>query len=724
MKKTLLAVAALLSLCSYGQQAEEGFDGAWPPVNWLILNNGVGSLITWEQADGTVTQPAYDGVHAAYLNKENVATGIPADYLVTPLFTVPNNMNLSFYSRLTLPSDQGGIYSIRILPAGLDETELSNYVTIQTWTELEINPEQTEYEHKIVAVPAEYSGTSVRIAFVMEGDDADRWLIDNVKVLAECLEPNNLIAANITPTSADLAWNNPGASYQWEVEVLPADAAPTGIGVITVTNPYAVDGLEFGEYKYYVRALCADGGVSAWTGPLYFSTLDAVYNILSGTVLYDANGDGICSGLDNHLPSMEIQVTANDEAAYSVYTNDQGAYTLYNMPIGTYTVSLQAVPPSGFPEIGAVSQEVTFSEILTAETIDLCLPQPEMVSDLSVSLVPTGLARPGFYAHYDLIIQNAGSTEIAAANATITFNDDRLNFFLAEQPNTVTGNTVTFPLENLEPYTVYHRLITMDVLPPATNVGGETLEFTSQVAYDGEDVTPGNNTAGLSQIIVNSFDPNDIAVHEGPFIMEEQADDYLNYTIRFQNTGTASAVNIRLENTLDSQLDWSTFEPVAASHAYNVTRIEGQLEFKFDNIFLPDDDSDEPGSHGYVSYRIKPNADFGLGDIVSNAAEIYFDFNPAIYTNTATTEVVPPAAVSGHTFTNITVYPNPVKDKLHIGIKQGELLSATVFDLNGRKCIATLNSDNTIDTQNLKTGIYFVKVATADGISVYKIIKE
>jgi len=60
--------------------------------------------------------------------------------------------------------------------------------------------------------------------------------------------------------------------------------------------------------------------------------------------------------------------------------------------------------------------------------------------------------------------------------------------------------------------------------------------------------------------VIGAFDPNDINVLEGSEILYEEADNYLHYVIRFQNTGNAEAINVRVENLLDERLDWSSFQ--------------------------------------------------------------------------------------------------------------------------------------------------------------------
>lgn len=154
---------------------------------------------------------------------------LPEDWLISPYFTLPTNGELTFFSRLTFPDDQGGIYKVMI-STNPDPSILSAYQQLQVWSETAINPVQTEYTKIIVPIPPTYTG-QVHIAFVMLGDNADRWLIDNVKVTALCATPTALTATNISITSASLGWENPSNSTSWEIEVVEELDIPTGTGV-------------------------------------------------------------------------------------------------------------------------------------------------------------------------------------------------------------------------------------------------------------------------------------------------------------------------------------------------------------------------------------------------------------------------------------------------------------------------------------------------------------
>src|SRR5690606_13526866 len=92
--------------------------------------------------------------------------------------------------------------------------------------------------------------------------------------------------------------------------------------------------------------------------------------------------------------------------------------------------------------------------------------------------------------------------------------------------------------------------------------------------------------------------------------------------------------------------------------------IENQTEvrFIFNNINLPDSTNDEPNSHGYIAFKIKPKINVQVGDVISGVAKIYFDFNPPIITNTVNTEIVETLSIDEASAETFKLYPNPAKD--------------------------------------------------------------
>ena len=141
------------------------------------------------------------------------------------------------------------------------------------------------------------------------------------------------------------------------------------------------------------------------------------------------------------------------------------------------------------------------------------------------------------------------------------------------------------------------------------------------------------------QPVVDSFDPNDKLVL--PQGTTEQhytpTGSPLAYQVRFQNTGTAEAYYVTVVDTLAADLDLSTLRLGASSHPCRLT-VAGQarpvLTFTFSGLTLPAAAADPLGSQGFVQFTIQPKAGLAPKALVANYADIFFDYNPPVRTNT------------------------------------------------------------------------------------------
>ncbi len=198
-------------------------------------------------------------------------------------------------------------------------------------------------------------------------------------------------------------------------------------------------------------------------------------------------------------------------------------------------------------------------------------------------------------------------------------------------PTSVSGNTVTWSIPdfgNVNFFSDFNIIVQTDTHAAP----GSIVCFTLIVNPIAGDNNPANNSLTHCFPVVNSYDPNDKQVY--PLNDIDSTQKELTYTIRFQNTGTAVAQHIYIDDTLDSDLGPSTFQLLAYSHEPLVQIWENFVRFNFPNINLPDSTTDEPASHGYVQFKVKLKENLTAGTQIQNTAYIYFDFNPPVVTNT------------------------------------------------------------------------------------------
>ena len=292
-------------------------------------------------------------------------------------------------------------------------------------------------------------------------------------------------------------------------------------------------------------------------------------------------------------------------------------------------------------------------------------------------------------------------------------------------PTTVNGNTVTWNIADFGSVNFnsdFHLRFHTDT---SATIGQQVCFTVSVTPTAGDNDTTNNFWSGCFNV-QTSFDPNEKEV--SPIGNIDSTQKWLTYTIHFQNTGTATAQHIYVDDTLDTDLDESSFQLLSYSVAPFVQIKGNAVRFNFPNINLPDSNANEPGSHGYVQYRIKPKHNLAVGTNINNTAFIYFDFNPPVLTNTTMNTVVLPNEVdqfqvSGFKF---QLFPNPAKDELNILFSQQGNYEVKIVDVMGKEILSATSSlqHPTFNIQHLSSGIYFVEVRSENYFAVKKFVHQ
>ncbi|MEM6965473.1 MAG: FG-GAP-like repeat-containing protein [Bacteroidota bacterium] len=474
-----------------------------------------------------------------------------------------------------------------------------------------------------------------------------------------------------------------------------------------------------GGLKLIATDIDADGDVDLISAAsindniTWHENLSPTSNEILGQVLFDINGNG-CDNQDPPMPNILVNTTDG--------TNDLGTVTIQNGIYqlfpgeGNFNTSL-ALPD--FFEATPTSIASNFMGLGNMDTGDFCVQAIQNVDDLSISLYPKIDARPGFDVSYELVYKNNGSAP-ESNTISVEFDDTKLNFLNASMPiTTPSSNTITFDFTDLNPFETRRVDLKFNVFSPPTVNIDEVLNFTATINPVMGDISEEDNVFTFNQTVIGSYDPNDIRVMEGETITIEEVENYLHYIIRFQNTGTASAINVRVENFLDSDLDIQTFQLESTSHDNRVEiNNENQISFIFNDINLPDSTSNEPASNGFIAYRIKPKAGLTVGDLLSNRAEIFFDFNPPIETNTVITEIVEPVGIQNLETNKVALFPNPTTGIVDIATAL-EIAHIKIYNQQGQLQFIDFEK-NQIDLSALASGVYFCKIDFDDGSSVMK----
>ncbi len=229
--------------------------------------------------------------------------------------------------------------------------------------------------------------------------------------------------------------------------------------------------------------------------------------------------------------------------------------------------------------------------------------------------------------------------------------------------------------------------------------------------------------------VVGSFDPNDKQANPSGFTEENfiLPNTDINYTVRFQNTGTDTAFRVVILDTLSTVLDPATIVAGPSSHPYEFRLLDqGVLSFTFHDIALPDSTTNFEASQGFVSFRIAQDRDLNPGTLIENNAAIYFDFNQPIITNTVfhtITDFMEIVSVSINPTISeleLKVIPNPMRDRAWIqlkGVQTEEVVTLRLFDVSG-SLVQQAQGDSEgvwLERSDLVSGMYFFTME-AEGI--------
>lgn len=450
-----------------------------------------------------------------------------------------------------------------------------------------------------------------------------------------------------------------------------------------------------------------------------------VYNTISGHLTFDIDNNG-CAPNDLYFPNTRIDFS-NGENSGASFTSPTGTYEFY-ATTGSFTITPN-IQNSNFFTISPPNATLNFPAIDGSTQIqNFCITPNGIHKDIDVAILPIIPARPGFDATYQLIYTNKGNQTLSG-DINFDFNDAVLDFVSANPAiDNQTINNLSWNYSNLYPFETRTINLTLNVnapteIPPV-NIN-DTLAFTAVINPIVGDDSAIDNSFDFNQIVVGSYDPNDKICLEGETINPARIGDYLHYIIHFQNSGTAPAENIVVKDIIDTtKFDISTLKLTSSSHP-QITKISGnKTEFYFEGINLPAEQDNEPASHGYIAFKIKTKSNLVTGNTVSNTANIYFDYNFPIVTNTVTSTF---SVLDAKEFENktVTVFPNPTKNSIMISAKD-KITSIQLLDVQGRLIETKLNSSNEfkLDLTEQNSGIYFVKVITEKGIKIEKIMKD
>jgi uncharacterized repeat protein (TIGR01451 family) len=675
-------------------------------------------------------------------NPNNSATGT-----VTIIITCENNPIVSSVTQPSCTSNTGSITFTNLMPGwtisssdtkgGTNISGFDNQITIK-----DISPGDFKYDDNYTFfVERKCSVNSVAVQVVLKSIST----YFEVSIIDKYEDYNNDGIVNVgdiinyqysftnkgsCPIFLDVPKSNIVLNFNGEISNL-------GVGVTDNTSlkaTHAITQNEINSGKVLLESTVVGSAVGTENVKyVKITTPLTTSNGIKLNAFIDTNANGIQDGTEKNFTQGKFQYQLNSGVMHDVISSFGTLYLYETNPANIYNISY-VLPDNGCPSQYTLTTSSYTNLSVTEGSGVLTYNFPITTvpcSDLAVFVTNYSAApRPGFIYQNYVTYSNYGNQTIASG--TINFNKDTALKITAisQAGTTLTTNGFSFNFTNLLPNETRKILVSMQVPTIPTIALGNLLTNSATITIPVGDAIPENNSSSISQTIIGSWDPNDIVESHGEKILHSSftTNDYLTYTIQFENTGTASAINIKVNNILNTKLDESSIKMVASSSSYVLDRVGKTLNWNFDGINLPPSIANTTTGKGYIVFQVKPKAGYAISDIIPSVANIYFDFNPAIVTNTWKTEFTTTLATNQFENADFVVYPNPTKNKVNIALKNNlhTIDAVIVNDILGKTMLTknVKNQNTEVDLSNFSNGVYFVKVKANGNEKIVKLIKE
>ena len=499
----------------------------------------------------------------------------------------------------------------------------------------------------------------------------------------------------------------------------------TGLSILN--NPFTC----LPNYTPYMNAATLAYPICASSNTLTNPNNCAVFQGIEGNTYNDADNNCIKT-YDQYATNIQLKLYDNNNV-YLGSTNSFGT-GIYNFALqtGAYKVIVDtAYRPYS---VVCFSPGIDSSATLTSSVTNInninfavnCKPG----FDIGVqSIITNGLVFPGqthtltvmagdMYKWYNMNCSYGISGILTfTVNGPVTYIAPAVGALVP----TVNGNIFTYTIPDFSAInnsTAFQLIFQTDTTAQANNAICINANITPTIGDN--DVS--NNTYQDCYPVINSYDPNIKEVY--PIDVEPGFNDWLTYTIHFQNTGNAPAINIRLADTLDNMLNLETFQVINYSHYNQTNLICNILNVSFPNIQLPDSSSNSSGSIGFIEYRIKPKATWTAPYKIKNTAYIYFDYNTPIVTNTTYNSIISDVGIKELSEKSVSIYPNPTNGNFTVELNTKGKQSLQAFDMTGNVVLSQTieNGKTTIDASHLAAGIYNISIKGTSSITNKKLV--
>jgi uncharacterized repeat protein (TIGR01451 family) len=492
-----------------------------------------------------------------------------------------------------------------------------------------------------------YANNAIGRAFIantfQNGDEASlkNIYLDNTTMLPYCLENDqydNLYTVGI----------NMSGAVPTHLEVEKVDSSCSSIKWIKNINTYG--GTNFGDSKIYQLYSSTDGlsltgnvvtsstglkfgldSLLSYQGKVSFTSFlkDSAASI-QGHVYVEFFNDSLFDSTDPLITFALVKASNITSTKYGL-TDYAGKYRLV---LDSGSTTIEPLLNNPYFTVSPASYKLNLSASSELQNLNFeYQPKKLGIIDISVNVICISPAKPGLPIQYVLTYKNKG-TRALYCNYALKF-DSSLHFISTSGRNTSTLKDSIYSYPSFIDL-FQTKTVTLTFKLDSNAIVGSKLKTIAYLYPIATDSLKTDNIDSTITTITNALDPNVKSVDKSIMDISQvhSGNEWLEYVVRFQNTGTDTAYTVRLMDTLSTKLNIDSFQFISSSHNVNINLDKNIAIFRFDNIMLPDSNRNQLASHGFVNFRIKPFNNLNTTDTIHNNSSIYFDYNLPVVTNT------------------------------------------------------------------------------------------
>jgi hypothetical protein len=571
----------------------------------------------------------------------------------------------------------------------------------------------------------------------------------NVLEAPACLPPSSTTVSNITASTAQVNWVSDATLFNVEYGYAPfAQGAGTLISGITGTSTVLPNLDSQQNYSYYLQSNCGTDGTSPWIGPFGFRTAcDAFGDFTEDftTEEYVEAPECWYSLVNTTSDYAYISVSPSNNNVEMYNSDDENAAlylitpNLTDLPLGNHRVKVKAYSYSEGVSlmIGTMSDPNVESTFTLVQTVPVTENNQEFIVEFTTATTATHVAIKFVGTDsYQSVTMDDFSWEPIPTAAPVCVSDLNvdINSDCGNYPSTFSWSAVP----GADFYMLTISTTSGQGIP--VNIGNVTSyvmegDFGTTYYYT---LVPGNSFGTATGCVEGSFTTYSDGCHCLSVPSSLDGDGITNVSINDNEFDNAAVTYT--DYTEDAEIFLSQGETTnvqitfATGYTYD-TNI--WIDFNDNYIFESSEllqsgmSTNEEPTDLILTFDIPTDAALGahrmrIGSADSGQAEPNACYNDS-YGVTIDFEVtIQDPLSSGQFDQNVyRVYPNPVKDLLHVNATQN-ITNVAVYNLIGQQVLLMNMNANKgqVDMSQLATGTYLVKVNTADAVKTIKVIKE